>query len=33
MSNPNALSLYGGALHRRITIVDLAAAKERGEKW
>lgn len=26
-------SLYGGALHRRITIVDLAAAKERGEKW
>ncbi len=33
MSNPNALSLYGGALHRRITIVDLVAAKERGEKW
>jgi 3-methyl-2-oxobutanoate hydroxymethyltransferase len=26
-------SLYGGALHRRITIMDLAAAKERGEKW
>ena len=26
-------SLYGGALHRRVTIVDLAAAKERGEKW
>jgi len=26
-------SLYGGALHRRITIVDLADAKERGEKW
>ena len=26
-------SLYGGALHRRITIVDLAAAKARGEKW
>jgi len=26
-------SLYGGALHRRITILDLAAAKERGEKW
>jgi 3-methyl-2-oxobutanoate hydroxymethyltransferase len=26
-------SLYGGVLHRRITIVDLAAAKERGEKW
>jgi 3-methyl-2-oxobutanoate hydroxymethyltransferase len=26
-------SLYGGALHRRITILDLAAAKARGEKW
>jgi 3-methyl-2-oxobutanoate hydroxymethyltransferase len=26
-------TLYGGALHRRITILDLAAAKERGEKW
>ena len=26
-------SLYGGALHRRVTIVDLAAAKMRGEKW
>jgi len=26
-------NLYGGALHRRITIVDLAEAKERGEKW
>jgi len=26
-------SLYGGALHRRITILDLAAAKEHGEKW
>ena len=26
-------SLYGGALHRRVTILDLAAAKERGEKW
>jgi len=26
-------SLYGGALHRRITILDLAAAKKRGEKW
>jgi 3-methyl-2-oxobutanoate hydroxymethyltransferase len=26
-------ALYGGALHRRITIVDLAAAKKRGEKW
>ena len=26
-------SLYGGAVHRRITIVDLAAAKKCGEKW
>jgi 3-methyl-2-oxobutanoate hydroxymethyltransferase len=26
-------SLYGGALHRRVTIIDLAAAKKRGEKW
>ena len=26
-------TLYGGALHRRVTFVDLAAAKERGEKW
>ena len=29
----NMESLYGGALHRRITIVDLADAKKRGEKW
>jgi 3-methyl-2-oxobutanoate hydroxymethyltransferase len=26
-------SLYGGALHRRVTIADLAAAKSRSEKW
>ena len=26
-------SLYGGALHRRVTIADLQAAKVRGEKW
>lgn len=26
-------TLYGGALHRRITILDLAEAKVRGEKW
>lgn len=26
-------ALYGGALHRRITILDLAAAKARNEKW
>ena len=33
MTPINGESLYGGAKHRRITIVDLAAAKERGEKW
>jgi 3-methyl-2-oxobutanoate hydroxymethyltransferase len=26
-------SLYGGATDRRVTVRDLAAAKERGEKW
>ncbi len=26
-------ALYGGAMHRRVTILDLAAAKVRGEKW
>lgn len=26
-------SLYGGATHRRVTILDLAAAKKRSEKW
>ena len=26
-------SLYGGAQHRRVTILDLASAKARGEKW
>ena len=26
-------ALYGGALHRRVTILDLMAAKKRGEKW
>ncbi len=26
-------SLYGGATHRRVTILDLASAKKRGEKW
>ena len=25
--------LYGGAQHRRVTILDLAGAKEHGEKW
>jgi 3-methyl-2-oxobutanoate hydroxymethyltransferase len=26
-------ALYGGASNRRVTVRDLAAAKERGEKW
>ena len=26
-------ALYGGAMHRRVTILDLAAAKKRCEKW
>ena len=26
-------TLYGGAAHRRITILDLRSAKERSEKW
>jgi len=26
-------TLYGGATHRRVTIIDLAQAKKRGEKW
>jgi len=26
-------ALYGGAVHRRVTILDLAGAKKRGEKW
>lgn len=30
-SNPR--SLYGGARKRRVTVRDLALAKERGEKW
>jgi 3-methyl-2-oxobutanoate hydroxymethyltransferase len=33
MTPVNGESLYGGAMHRRVTIVDLAAAKKRGEKW
>lgn len=27
------IALYGGSTHRRITVLDLAAAKNRGEKW
>lgn len=26
-------SLYGAARHRRVTVLDIQAAKERGEKW
>jgi len=26
-------TLYGGAVHRRITVRDLQAAKDRGERW
>ena len=33
MSDTFGESLYGGASHRRITILDLAVAKKRGEKW
>jgi 3-methyl-2-oxobutanoate hydroxymethyltransferase len=33
MTPINGESLYGSAVHRRVTIVDLAAAKKRGEKW
>lgn len=33
MKQSNETTLYGGATHRRVTIVDLAAAKKRGEKW
>lgn len=29
----SATALYGGATHRRVTILDLAKAKEAGEKW
>ncbi|MFE3885655.1 3-methyl-2-oxobutanoate hydroxymethyltransferase [Streptomyces lydicus] len=30
---PVAKSLYGGSGSRRVTVRDIAAAKERGEKW
>jgi 3-methyl-2-oxobutanoate hydroxymethyltransferase len=33
MKQSNETTLYGGTTHRRVTIVDLAAAKKRGEKW
>ncbi|MBW1604505.1 3-methyl-2-oxobutanoate hydroxymethyltransferase [Streptomyces sp. JJ66] len=32
-SSQASTTLYGGAQNRRITVRDLAAAKERGEKW
>jgi 3-methyl-2-oxobutanoate hydroxymethyltransferase len=28
-----ASSLYGGARNRRVTVRDIAAAKQRGERW
>ncbi|OOC54774.1 MULTISPECIES: 3-methyl-2-oxobutanoate hydroxymethyltransferase [Nocardiopsis] len=30
---PNGNALYGGVTNRRVTVRDLAAAKERGERW
>ncbi|NUW40109.1 3-methyl-2-oxobutanoate hydroxymethyltransferase [Nonomuraea rhodomycinica] len=33
MPPPTPTSLYGGAAGRRVTVRDLAAAKERREKW
>jgi 3-methyl-2-oxobutanoate hydroxymethyltransferase len=33
MSASHNVTLYGGATHRRVTIIDLAHAKSRGEKW
>ncbi|MFM9367529.1 3-methyl-2-oxobutanoate hydroxymethyltransferase [Streptomyces sp. Da 82-17] len=32
-SKTSGASLYGGVTSRRVTVRDLAAAKERGEKW
>jgi len=29
----SSTTLYGGSAHRRVTILDLKSAKERGEKW
>jgi 3-methyl-2-oxobutanoate hydroxymethyltransferase len=29
----SSLTLYGGSSHRRVTLLDLAAAKSRGERW
>lgn len=33
MSDSSAVSVYGGITNRRITVTDLARAKEAGEKW
>lgn len=33
MSDPSAVSVYGGITNRRITVTDLAKAKDAGEKW
>ncbi len=32
-TTPPTATLYGGAAGRRVTVRDLAAAKERGERW
>ncbi|MER7613651.1 3-methyl-2-oxobutanoate hydroxymethyltransferase [Nonomuraea wenchangensis] len=32
-TTPPTTTLYGGAAGRRVTVRDLAAAKERGERW
>ncbi|MGA5765669.1 3-methyl-2-oxobutanoate hydroxymethyltransferase [Nonomuraea bangladeshensis] len=32
-TTPTPTTLYGGAAGRRVTVRDLAAAKERGERW
>lgn len=29
----SSIALYGGSTHRRVTVLDLASAKSRGEKW
>ena len=33
MTESVEFSLYGGPVTRRVTVVDVQAAKERGERW
>jgi 3-methyl-2-oxobutanoate hydroxymethyltransferase len=33
VSNPHSVGLYGGVTNRRVTIRDLQAAKDAGERW